>query len=145
MRYTCNVTIDQPIEELIKIFDNPDTLKEWMPGLEKIEHLSGTPGKPGAESNLHFLHKGKKMVLKEIIKKNDLPADFTAEYISHMGYNQVTISFEALSEGQTKYQSDNYFEFKGVMKYLSWAMKGMFKKQSMIYLNAFKAYAESRK
>ena len=54
MKYTTEIEIEKPIEKVIELFDNPDNLKKWMEGLQSFEHLSGTPGQPGAKSRLFF-------------------------------------------------------------------------------------------
>lgn len=33
MKYTCEITINQPLNKVIELFDNPDNLKHWQPGL----------------------------------------------------------------------------------------------------------------
>ena len=60
MNYTTSNTIDASLEEVSKNFLDADGVKHWMEGLERIEHLSGTPRKFGAKSDFYFLHKGKK-------------------------------------------------------------------------------------
>ena len=144
MRYTCNLPIDKNINDVIALFDNPDNLTAWMEGLQKFEHISGTPGEPGAKSHLTFLHKGREMVLTETILERDLPRVFKASYESPMGYNEVAASFEKIDDNTTQYSTDNYFKLKGVMKFMAPLMKGAFKKQSMKYLHAFKAFAEGK-
>ena len=62
MKYTVETEIDQPIEKVIELFDNPDNMQYWMDGLISFEHLSGTPGQPGA--NLSFCLKWGTGILK---------------------------------------------------------------------------------
>jgi hypothetical protein len=59
-----------------------------------------------------------------------------------MGYNEVEMLFEKLSNNSVKQTSNSYFELKGFMKVMSFLMKGMFKKQSLKYMTAFKNYTE---
>ena len=59
-----------------------------------------------------------------------------------MGYNEVEMLFEQLSESSVKQTNNSYFELKGFMKVMSLLMKGMFKNQSLKYMTAFKNYAE---
>jgi len=52
VKYTCDITINQPIDVVIALFDDPDNMKEWQPGLISFEPFSGEPGQPGAKSRL---------------------------------------------------------------------------------------------
>ena len=118
-------------------------MKEWMEGLQKVEHISGEPGKAGAKSKLHFLHKKREMVLTETILEENLPKQIKFSYESPMGYNEVEMEFEPIGDSQVKQINNSYFELKGFMKIMGVFMKGAFKKQSLKYLDAFKQYAEN--
>jgi uncharacterized membrane protein len=142
MKYTVFNTINKPLEEVIAHFRDPDCLPKWMEGLQKIEPVSGTPGQAGAKSELHFLHKGKEMILQETILEENLPDQIKFSYVSPMGYNEVEMQFERLSDNSVKQYNTSYFELKGMMKIMGPLMKGMFKKQSKKYLDAFKEYVE---
>jgi uncharacterized protein YndB with AHSA1/START domain len=65
MRYSCEVIINLPRQRVIELFDNPENLKHWMPGLISFEPVSGVPGQPGAISRLEFQMGKRKMVMTE--------------------------------------------------------------------------------
>lgn len=46
MKYKLDIIINKPVDEVIKLFDNPDNLKKWQPELVSFEHLSGEEGQP---------------------------------------------------------------------------------------------------
>jgi hypothetical protein len=142
MKYTLSNTISKPLEEVIEKFKNPEGVKHWMEGLQKIEHLSGTPGEVGAKSDFYFLHKNKEMKISETVLEQNLPNQIKFGYQSPMGYNEVEMLFEKLSDTSVKQTNNSYFEVKGFMKVTSFLMKGMFKKQSLKYMTAFKNYVE---
>jgi hypothetical protein len=142
MRYTLSNTINKPLDEVVAKFTNPEGVKEWMEGLQRTEHISGTPGKVGAKMDFYFLHKGKEMKISETILEENLPNQIKFGYTSSMGYNEVEMQFESLSANEVKQTNNSYFELKGFMKIMGFLMKGMFKKQTLKYLDAFKAYAE---
>ena len=54
MRYTQEIEINKPIDQVIALFDNPDNMDKWMDGMQSFEPLSGTPGQAGAKSRLKF-------------------------------------------------------------------------------------------
>lgn len=143
MKYTVSNTIEAPLEEVVEKFKDESGLKHWMEGLQKVERVSGTPHSVGAKSKFHFLHKGKEMVIEETILEQNLPKQIKFAYISPMGGNEVEMQFEVLSDSSVKQINNTKFELKGFMKIMGPLMKGMFKKQSMKYMSAFKEYVEN--
>ena len=128
MKYSVSITIDKPVDEVVALFDNVDNMKKWMEGLESFEHISGTPGEVGAKSRLKFKMGKREIEMIETITANNI----------------VKNSFEPLSGNKTKYSTEQEFQFKGFMKLMGLLMPGAFKKQSMKYLQDFKAFAESQ-
>ncbi len=143
MKYTIQIEINQPVNRVIELFDNPDNMKFWMDGLVSFEHLSGVPGQPGAQSKLLFKMGSREIEMIETITVRNLPEEFTGTYEANGVYNVVRNKFEPLPDGRTKYISENYFELKGFMKLIAFIMPGAFKKQSLKYLNDFKDFAEN--
>lgn len=142
MKYTLSNTINKPLEEVIEKFRDLEGVKHWMEGLQKIEHLSGTPGELGAKSDFYFLHKSKEMKISETILEQNLPNQIKFAYQSPMGYNEVEMIFEKHSDNTVKQTNNSFFELKGFMKIMGFLMKGMFRKQSLKYMTAFKNYVE---
>lgn len=142
MKYTTEVEINRPVERVIELFDNPDNLKEWMQGLQSFEHLSGTPGQPGAKSRLKFKMGKRELEMVETIKVRNLPAEFSGTYEAKGVYNIVTNRFVPLGPDKTKYITEQEFQFKGFMKIIAFLMPGAFKKQSREYADDFKNFVE---
>ena len=142
MRYTLSNTINKPLEEVIEKFKDSEGAKKWMEGLQKIEPISGTPGEVGAKTNFYFIHKNKEMIIEETILEQNLPDQIKFAYHSSMGYNEVEMRFEPISDQSVRQINNSYFELKGIMKLMSFLMKGLFKKQSMKYMDGFKNYVE---
>lgn len=144
MKYTSEININKPVDQVIALFDNPDNLSKWMEGLQSFEHISGTPGEPGAKSRLRFLLGKRKMEMTETVLVRNLPDEFSGSYETNGVYNIVKNRFEKISDHETRYITENEFRFTGFMKIISWLMPGAFKKQSYKYLEAFKRFAESQ-
>lgn len=142
MRYTLSNTINKPLEEVVEKFKDPEGVKHWMEGLQRIEHISGTPGEVGAKSDFYFLHKKKEMKISETILEQNLPKQIKFAYQSPMGNNEVEMVFEKLTDHSVKQINNSYFELKGFMKVMGFLMKGAFKKQSLKFMTAFKNYVE---
>lgn len=144
MKYTQEIIINKPIKEVVALFDNPNNLYEWMEGLQKFEHLSGTPGEPGAKSKLLFKMGNREIEMIETITVRDLPTEFSGTYEANGVFNIQKNKFISIAANQTKHVTENEFQFKGVMmKLMGFLMPGAFKKQSYKYLKAFKTFAES--
>ncbi len=144
MKYTCSVDIDQPLQKVIDLFDNPDNMKHWQPGLLSFEHLSGDPGEPGAKSRLHYKMGKRDIEMTETIIERDLPRMFSSTYEANGVLNIQKNTFVPVDEQTTRYVSENEFRFSGFMKIMGWLMPGAFKKQSQKYMDQFKEFAESK-
>jgi hypothetical protein len=142
MNYTCEIVIDKPRDEVIKLFDNPDNMKYWQKGLISFEHVSGEPGKRGAESILKYNMGNRKVEMIETITFNNLPDEFHANFIAN-GVTNIQKNYFKDENGKTRWISESEFKFSGFMKLLSFFMgKGAFKKQSISFMEDFKAFAE---
>ena len=118
MKYSIEIIINLPREEVIEKMDNPDNLKHWQ--------------------------KGKRdMTLIETILKRNFPEEFHATYDTKGVHNIQNNYFEELDDIRTKWISESEFQFSGSgMKLMGWLMPGAFKKQSKKYMNDFKNFAE---
>lgn len=145
MKYTNEVEINLPVDNVVELFDNLENMKHWMPGLQSYEHLSGTPGQPGAKMRLKFKMNNREIEMIETITKRDLPREFSGTYEAKGVYNVISNKFIPLGPNKTKYIAESEFRLSGFMKILGWLMPGAFKKQSQVYLDSFKKFAESRK
>ena len=125
MKYTNQIIIELPREEVIYKLDNPDNMKHWQQGLLSYKVLKGTPGQNGAKMELAYKMGKRNMSLTETIIKNDFPKAFHASYDTKGVHNIQKNYFEILEEKKTR-----------------WTSEKMFKKQSLKYLNDFKNFAE---
>ncbi len=144
MKYTIEVEINQPVNKVIELFDNPDNMKKWMEGLQSFETISGTPGQEGAKSKLHFRMGNRELEMIETITKRNLPDEFSGTYEAKGVYNIVKNFFIPSGDRKTKYVTEQEFQFKGFMKLMATFMSGAFKKQTLKYMNAFKEFAEKQ-
>ena len=143
MKFSVAVEIDKPLDDVIRLFDDPDNLYKWMEGLESFEHLDGVPGQVGARSRLQFKMGKREFEMIETITERDLPRSFAGTYNADGVVNVVRNKFEPLGHDRTLYTSENAFHFRGFMKLVALIMPGAFRKQSMKYLEDFKRFAES--
>lgn len=144
MKYTSQIDIAKPIDEVIALFDDSDNLSKWMEGLQNFEHLSGIEGQPGAKSRLVFQMGKRRLEMIETITVRNLPDEFSGTYEANGVLNLVKNEFLSLPDGRTRYTTEHEFQFKGFMKIVGWLAPGMFKKQSMKYMTDFKNFAEAQ-
>lgn len=144
MKFNVETEINQPLEKVVELFDNPDNMKQWMQGLESFKHLEGIPGQPGAKSRLTFKIGKREMVMTETILIRNLPDEFSGSYDTNGVHSIVKNRFKKISDNKTLYITENEFQLRGFVKIISLLMPGIFKKQSLKYLHDFKKFAESR-
>lgn len=143
MKYTTEIIIDLPREEVIKKLDNADNMKHWQRGLISYKILSGPAGEEGAQMELNYKMGKREVTMIETILKRDFPKEFNATYTTKGVYNKQTNTFVETSENQTKWISESEFKFDNFsMKVFGFLMPGVFKKQSLKYLTDFKNFAE---
>lgn len=144
MQYTNEVIINLPVDKVVELFDNPDNMKYWQPGLVSFENISGTPGQAGAKSRLRYKMGKREIEMIETITIRNLPDEFSGTYETQNVYNIQVNRFVPIDERRTRYISESEFRFGGIMKLFAWLMPGAFKKQSQKYMDMFKEFAESR-
>jgi len=143
MKYTTAVTIQVPREKVIELFDSTENLYKWQPGLKSFEHLSGKPGKEGAESSMVYEGRKGDLVMKETITHRNFPSEFHASYQAKGVYNQVYNYFEEPEPGTTLWRTKNIFKFRGAMAIMIPLMKKAFKKNTLLSMERFKVFAET--
>lgn len=142
MKYQCEIIIDVPIEKLVKLYENPDNLTTWMDGLKSIQPISEVQGQKGSTCMMEFQMGKRNIKMKETILDNNMPSIFEAKYETKGVFNIVSNSLKKVNDNRTRYISHNFFKFSGAMRLISWMMGSAFKKQTLQYMNDFKAFAE---
>jgi uncharacterized membrane protein len=138
------IIINKPLREVWAFFQNPDNLKLWLSGLQKVEHVSGVPGAAGAKAKHYFLDRGKDLVLDEEIIEVIPERKFAGTLGSSMMVNAVTSYFTDLGNGQTEYSLSSDTTFKGFLwKQIGPLMKGEFKKRQEKDLQTLKQVLEN--
>jgi len=143
MNYKLELTIDLPRKRVVELFDSTENLKKWQKGLQSFEAINGIPGEEGAESRLKYKTTKREIVMKETIKRKNLPDEFTAVYEANNVWNEVRNYFKEAGTNKTIWEFETEFKFKGFMKLISFLMPGAFKKESFRSMQAFKEFAES--
>ena len=141
MKFSNSVEINAPVEHVIEVFTVPENKRYWHDDFVSQELIEGQPGQPGSVSRLKF----KTFDLLETIHTNNLPTEYSAEYLTEgICWNSFDVNFQEIGHHQTRYEAHIEYRFLGFfIKIIAFVMPGMFKKQVQISMDKFKAYAES--
>ena len=143
MRYSTEMIVNVPRGRFVELFDNPANMPKWQPKLISFDHVSGTPGHPGATSRLVYKMGGGTMEMIETISSRNLPDEFSGTYDAKGVHNIVINHF--YDEGNaTRWVLDTEFQCTGfLVKLMSLLMPGMFKSETRKQMSSFKQFAES--
>jgi len=143
MKYTTEIVVDVPRDEFIKKMDDPDNMKHWQQGLIGYEQLSASPGQEGSRMSLSYEMGSRKMDMVETIIKKELPNELHMTYDTK-GVHNIQKNYFKEEGASTRWVSESEFQFSGFgMKLMGFLMPGAFKKQSLKYMQDFKAFAEN--
>lgn len=144
MKYTTEIIVEVPVEEFINKFDNTENMKHWQKGLVSAEHISGTPGEFGAKMKFNYKFGKRDMELIETITHKNLPHEFHGTYSAKGMLNIQENYFNTTANGYTNWVSKSEFIPLGLtMRIMTTLMPRALKKQSLIYMNNFKNFAEN--
>lgn len=65
--YQVSVTIDKPVEEVFKVFNNQSKLKDWIPSVKVFEPIEEKEGKVGSTYRMVVDNQGKDFEMTERI------------------------------------------------------------------------------
>jgi hypothetical protein len=143
MKFSLELSINKPRVEVWKAFDNVENTMKWQPSMTKFEHVSGTPGQPGAVSKLTYSENGREFFLMERITFRAEPERFDGVYENEFADNVIRNTFIAINENETLWKMETEFKFKTVvMKVVGPLMKKNFVKRTEADMQRFKELAE---
>lgn len=127
--YECEIMVDKPLAESWAVSQDEGKMSEWLPGYQKIEHVSGSPGTVGAISDVYFITDGQEMIIREtitdIVSDESIAMSFASDFMD-MDYKITMTSLD----GKTKISSSTTAIGNGmVSKSLMALMGNSIKKQ----------------
>ncbi|MCY3674836.1 MAG: SRPBCC family protein [Paracoccaceae bacterium] len=145
MKYTLEIEINKPREEVARLIQDRDTFKEWQPQLLSTELLEGTIGEEGSTYKIVVSMGKTTLEMTETLMINNCPDHYQIKYDADGNINIMDFWFTELSPTTTKMVAQSYFSCKALMmKLMAFFMPGAFKKQTRKYMNDFKAFVESQ-
>lgn len=142
MEYQCEVVINRPRQQVVDLMEDPDNFGEWQLGFQRMEHISGDPGQPGAKSKLIYDERGRTVEMIETVVERALPQSITLDYSVGGVENHNVNRFEALGPDQTRWVMECRFAFNGFMRVIAFFMRGAFPKRTQADMERFKAFVE---
>ncbi|NAS11864.1 SRPBCC family protein [Poritiphilus flavus] len=140
--YNCEIMVNKPVAESWAVTQDEEKLSAWLPGFQKIEHISGSPGTVGAVSDVYFENDGKQMTIREtiteIVPNESISMSYESDFMN-MDYKMAMTSVD----GKTKISSSTTAAGNGVFSRSMMAfIGGTFKSQEETNLTKLKKTIE---
>jgi len=141
-KYSTEIKINKPLSETFQIFNDQESISEWIPEITKVETIEEKPGFVGSEYRITIDNQGQIMTKKEkilaYIEDQKVTFHFDAEnvlktddYTFSSDGNSTTIKLDVSFQAETYLLSCVFPYFKGTFKGLDEQ-----------YLSNFKAFVE---
>ncbi|MFJ3516871.1 SRPBCC family protein [Streptomyces sp. NPDC090131] len=156
MKYTVSLEIALPREKVVQLLADPAQMPKWLRGLVLHEPLSGAHGQVGTTSRVVMQMGQRKMECTETITRRE-PTDlhgipkgsvvhFDREIVGEGMWSAVRDRLTEAGPETTLWASENEYRFSGLlMRLVGFLMPGAFRKQSLLHMRDFKAFAEEGK
>ncbi|OAV61491.1 SRPBCC family protein [Enteractinococcus helveticum] len=153
MKYTASIEIALPREKVLDLLSDPVYLPMWLRGVVVHEPLNGEHGQYGTESRVVMQMDQQTIEATEIVTRREpenlegIPADSVVYYERELVVPGMwSIARErllAVGPETTLWDSENEYRFSSVlMRMAAVFMRGAFRKQSVVHMRDFKAFAE---
>ena len=141
--YESEIVVNKPVKEAWAVMSDESRVSEWLPGIKKMELVSGTENTVGAVSKIYFEENGEEMIMEETItaiKPNEhMAMTFTMDFMD-MDY-EMHLTEE---DGKTRIKSNSKTTGNGFMaKSILSFMKGTMKKQEDSNMNNLKTIIDN--
>lgn len=143
-KYSSEITVNKPLSETFKLFNDQETISQWIPEIQKFEAIEEKPGMVGSEYRITMDNDGEVVTMKEkvlaYVEDQKVTLYFDAEQVLK------TDDYTFIADGEaTKIQLDVTFQAESyILSCMFPYFKGAFKSVDDKYLNNFKAFAEKQ-
>jgi hypothetical protein len=138
MKYTCQIIINKPIDEVVKTYIDYDEMPLWQPGLKGIRH-QGKKHQKSSISYLTYEFDNQEMVMKETIEDYKYPNLLIAIYQVPGVWNRCVNHFLETKEG-THWTMESEFVFEDKANHSI----STFKNKTLTGMEMFKTYIENK-
>jgi hypothetical protein len=156
MKYDVSIEITLPREKVVQLLADPAHLHKWLRGLVLHEPISGAHGQVGTTSRVVMQMGKQKIECTETITRRE-PADlhgipsgsvvhFDREIVGKGMWSAVRDRLTEAGPQSTLWESESEYRFDSLlMRLVGLLMPGAFRKQSLLHMQDFKAFAEQGK
>ncbi len=144
MKFRSEIEIEQPIDLLVDLIQDPENTLKWLDGLRSVKHVSGEFRQAGAKSKVVFDSPAGRMLITETIISNELPEQYIMRYDGNGYVSYSNYSFEKLTSSSTLFVLQQQVELKGALKLARGFLKGTMNRQLSKSAVSFKRFAENQ-
>ena len=144
MKTRNEITIDADRATVWREFDNPDNLDKWQPTLRSFTHQSGTPGEPGAVSELVYDENGREVTMTETMTEKREPDFMAGHYDSAWSKATIVNHFEVIGDKQTRWVMYSNHQFKGFFRVLGIFFRKSICSRTDDWMQRFKLMVETK-
>ena len=125
--YSVEISVNKPVEETFKIFNNQELMAQWFPHITKVEAIKENPGVIGSEYRITMDNAGQVVTMKErvlaYVENQKVTQYFdqegvlkTNEYTFTADGNKTKIVLNASYQGESYILNCIFPYFKGTFK-----------------------------
>ena len=142
VKYTVEVEINKPVNDVFEDFQNVDLMKKWLPEIKSIEPIEEKPGIVGSTYTMIVVNQGQEMKMIEKITAYIPNEKMTFEFDSDQMIKIDDYNFIA-NGNKTKMVQNCSINSKSYMTACLFPyFKSTFKDLSLSYMNRFKEEVE---
>lgn len=144
MKSIVAVEIHRSRREVAMLMADPGNMTQWMPTLERYEHIGGEIGAVG--SKFRMVPKRRSRQIAFLVRVNDmyLPERYALLLRSRKVEILSTTTFTALAKDRTKLVSEETYIFPGVFRRLiGFFMRNRTRRRHRALMESFKRFVES--
>ena len=142
--YSAEISVNKPLKEVFKLFNEPGNVQQWIPEIKSIDTLKLNPSFTGSEFKMVVDNQGQEITMTEKIMAY-VPNEKTTLFFDAENMLKTDNYIFTEKDGNTiitltsSCQSDSY-----IMACMFPYFEGVFQEQDQTYLNNFKVYAEKQ-
>jgi hypothetical protein len=138
MKYTCEITINKDIDDVVKTYIDYKQMHLWQPGLKDVRH-QGKKHQKASVSYLIYEFDQKEMTMKKTIEEYKYPNLFIAIYQVPGVWNRCVNHFRQTKDG-THWTMETEFVFEDKADHSI----STFKNKTLTGMELFKTYIENK-
>lgn len=140
--YTAQVSVNKPLKEVFKTFNNSENIKNWIPEIKSVDIVNENLAKTGSVYKIVLDNKGEEITMTQkiiaFVENEKVTLFFDAEnMLKRDDYIFTEKAGNTIITLNSSCQSETY-----IMSCMFPYFKGTFQKQDQAYLNNFKTFIE---